>query len=175
MLHNEPQSSVRSSESESEFLAHESRLAAEALRGALYDLTEGLHSAADVRLWAQQYPWLSVGVAAATGFAAGAVLAPGTTHAAAPPAPMPSPEQATSEAAPRASAASHPSMTHALLAPFWNIAKTAAEGWLMTAVSSALQPPESAAAGGHEDTAPRPFEEPLADEIPHHNEHTPIP
>jgi hypothetical protein len=167
MSHNEPPSSVRSSESEAEFLAHESRLAAEALRGALHDLSEGLHSAADVRLWTQQYPWLSVGVAAATGFAAAAVLAPATTtYAPAPQAPIPSPEPATTEAAEHMHHA-RSSALHGLLSPFWNIAKTAAEGWLMTALTTALQPPPQDTEDPHHDAPPDPLVNPYAGGVHH--------
>jgi hypothetical protein len=53
---------------EAEFLAHEADLAKTAISNALAELKTNVAKAADVKLWAHHYPWLTVGVAAATGF-----------------------------------------------------------------------------------------------------------
>ncbi|MBI3461787.1 MAG: hypothetical protein HY000_01830 [Planctomycetes bacterium] len=67
-------------EREADLLAHEAAAAQAAALGAIQDLKTGLATAADPRLWAEQHPWAAVGIAAAAGFAAAALV-------------MPSPEQ----------------------------------------------------------------------------------
>jgi hypothetical protein len=54
--------------SEAEFLNHQAELAKTAISASLDELKSALKSAADVKLWAHHHPWVSVGVAAATGF-----------------------------------------------------------------------------------------------------------
>lgn len=61
-------------ESESEFLQHEAQQARQAIERSLEELKASLHTAADLRLWAQHHPWLTVGAASAAGFAAGAAI-----------------------------------------------------------------------------------------------------
>ena len=53
---------------EAEILAHEAQLAKTAMSNALAELKTQFGAAGDVKLWAHHYPWLTVGVAAATGF-----------------------------------------------------------------------------------------------------------
>ena len=50
--------------------------AKEAVLRTLDDVKANLGTAADLRLWTQRYPWLAVGVAAATGFAAASLVTP---------------------------------------------------------------------------------------------------
>jgi hypothetical protein len=61
---------------EADLLAREAAAAQAAALGAIADLKAGLATAADPRLWAQQHPWAAVGIAAAAGFAAAALVVP---------------------------------------------------------------------------------------------------
>lgn len=62
--------------SESEVLANEQADAKQAMFSALDDLKSDLLQAADLRLWAKQHPWATLGVAAVAGFAVAAALTP---------------------------------------------------------------------------------------------------
>lgn len=62
------------SDSEAEFLAREMEAAKQAVLHTLTDLKADLATAADVRIWTRQHPWAAVGVAALTGFFAGAAV-----------------------------------------------------------------------------------------------------
>lgn len=42
----------------------------------IHEITEDLKNGIDVRHWTQQYPWISLGVAAVAGFAAAATVVP---------------------------------------------------------------------------------------------------
>ena len=64
------------SDREADLLAREAKAAQAAVLEAIGDLKSGLSTAADPRLWAQQHPWAAIGVAAAAGFAAAALLVP---------------------------------------------------------------------------------------------------
>jgi ElaB/YqjD/DUF883 family membrane-anchored ribosome-binding protein len=59
---------------EAEFLAHEADLAKTAMSTAFGELKANLARAADIKLWAHHYPWLTVGVAAASGFTLAGVV-----------------------------------------------------------------------------------------------------
>ena len=88
---------------------------------------------------------------------------------------MPSPEPATSEAAEYTHAAPHSSVFHALLSPFWNIAKTAAEGWMLTALTTALQPMGEPTADPHHDAPPVPLDNPYPADVHRQGESSSIP
>jgi hypothetical protein len=62
---------------EAEFLAHEAELAKTALGNTLGEIKADLAKAGNFKLWAHHYPWLTVGLAAATGFTLAAVAAGG--------------------------------------------------------------------------------------------------
>jgi hypothetical protein len=66
---------------EAEFLAHEAELAKSAISTAFNDLKANLARAADVKLWAHHYPWLTMGVAAASGFTLAGVVKSGSSTA----------------------------------------------------------------------------------------------
>lgn len=61
---------------ESEVLDEQMEQAKKAVLRTLDDVKANLGTAADVRLWTQRYPWIAVGVAAATGFAAASLVTP---------------------------------------------------------------------------------------------------
>jgi hypothetical protein len=63
--------------SESELLREEAQLASEAIRQTLRSMQGDVKEAADVAAWTREYPWASIGVAAAAGFLAASALAPG--------------------------------------------------------------------------------------------------
>jgi hypothetical protein len=62
---------------EAEFLAHEADLAKSAISKVLAELKANAAKAGDVKLWAHHYPWVTLGVAAATGFTLAAVATSG--------------------------------------------------------------------------------------------------
>lgn len=62
--------------SERDVLGDESAEAKAAMFAALDDIKADLAQAADPRLWAREHPWLTLGVAAAAGFAAAAAVTP---------------------------------------------------------------------------------------------------
>jgi hypothetical protein len=61
--------------SEADYLARESELTKLALTRTLEDLKSSLRSTADLRLWTRKHPWAALGIAAAAGFSAAAVVA----------------------------------------------------------------------------------------------------
>lgn len=65
-----------STESEAEFLARQAAEAKAAITVGIERLHETLRDSADITEWTRQYPWTSVGVAAAAGFLAAAALTP---------------------------------------------------------------------------------------------------
>jgi hypothetical protein len=90
-------------------LQREAELARQAFARTLNDLKHSLETAANPCQWAQQHPWIAVGVAAAAGFAAAsAVMSHREPPAAAPSAASPASAASsafTSEAAPAPAAA----------------------------------------------------------------------
>lgn len=62
--------------SEANFLADQAADAKTAMIHTMRDIKESLGKVADVRLCAQQHPWLVIGSAVAAGFAAGVVVTP---------------------------------------------------------------------------------------------------
>ena len=67
---------------EAEFLAHEAELAKSAISIAMNELKANLWRGADVKLWAHHYPWLTLGVAAASGFTLAGIVKSGRSAAA---------------------------------------------------------------------------------------------
>jgi hypothetical protein len=66
---------------EAEVIRREAEQARAALRESLEQLQSSLKTAADVRLWTQHHPWVSVGVAAVAGFAVAHTLFSGADGA----------------------------------------------------------------------------------------------
>ena len=62
--------------SETEFLAREASAAREAMGDTIEDMRTSMRDVADVRGWAQTYPWATLGAAAAAGFLAVVALKP---------------------------------------------------------------------------------------------------
>jgi hypothetical protein len=63
-------------QSETEYLAGEADAAREALAATLAEMRQSLKDSADVRAWAQKYPWATLGAAAAAGFLAASTVVP---------------------------------------------------------------------------------------------------
>ena len=72
----EPNGKKPASLSEADFLAKQAADASAAMRNAWADLKRTLVHSADVRAWAQKYPWLTTGAAVAVGVVAGYALTP---------------------------------------------------------------------------------------------------
>ena len=77
-------------------LKREADLARQAFSSTLHDLKHGVQTAADPCAWAQQHPWITVGVAAAAGFAAANALTGNRTPPAVAPNAAPPPGAASS-------------------------------------------------------------------------------
>ena len=125
---------------EAAHLEREAAQARAALRGAIEDLKQSLYHAADPRVWTEKYPLAGVGVAAAAGFAAAALM-----KEAADEAMTPAPAVDRSAAAPGQPAAQAPpaahSALHSLLTPLWDIAQTALKSFAVNAVTSSMSSP----------------------------------
>jgi hypothetical protein len=62
--------------SETEYLTCEANAAREAISDTLAQMRQSLKDSADVRAWARQYPWATLGAAAAAGFLAATAVIP---------------------------------------------------------------------------------------------------
>lgn len=71
-----PEPTHRPHATESEFLEGQANAARAAIGETLTNMRTTLKDAGDIKAWARQYPWPSVGAAAAIGFLAAGVLAP---------------------------------------------------------------------------------------------------
>jgi ElaB/YqjD/DUF883 family membrane-anchored ribosome-binding protein len=123
---------------EAEYLTHEAELAKTAIARTLEDLKSGVAKAGDVRLWTHHHPWAAVGVAAATGFSLAALMLGGGRRDA---------NQEEEEARRRhlyeeAAKAPYddytsrrsPKVSDTLLGSLFNLARTALEASLLTAI-----------------------------------------
>jgi hypothetical protein len=123
---------------EAEFLAHEADLAKTAIGNALAELKANLAKAGDVKLWAHHYPWVTLGVAAATGFTLAAVAARGSADASETEGEEESRQRLVREAAaaPYSSAAgsTKPKLGESLLGSLFSLARTALEASLVSAI-----------------------------------------
>jgi hypothetical protein len=122
--------------SEAEILKREAEKAQAAMAQAVAGLQKSLGTAADVRLWAERYPWLTVGAAVAAGFAAGSAITStvqgrGETNGHISPQAAASPrEYARSQ---------HSALLASLLAPVFDIAKVAVQSFIASAMGGAMQ------------------------------------
>jgi hypothetical protein len=121
---------------EAEFLSHEAELAKTAIGNALSEFKTELAKAGDVRLWAHHYPWVTLGVAAATGFTLAAIVNKGLADAE-------PPHDKSSERLIRETAkapyndvpgSSQPRVGDSLLGSLFSLARTALEASLVSAI-----------------------------------------
>ncbi len=111
--------------SEDEYLRLQTEQAQASLSESLETLKKSLGNAADLQLWAQHHPWLTVGVAAAAGFAAANVIF-------ARPAPAPANQ-------PYAAPPKNPGMLGSMLTPVFDLMKVALQSSLAGAMAGATQ------------------------------------
>lgn len=145
MHRTEPSNGIRQL-SEAEFLDLQAQQAREAVARTLEELKESLKTASDIKLWAQHHPWLTVGTAAATGFAAGSAVTSMFQH-----------QPETADGADRRyeafsqQRASPPAWT-SLLAPLFDVAKVAVQSAIAAGIGAMQQqqpsPEAQQAAGG---------------------------
>jgi hypothetical protein len=118
-------------------LAHEADLAKTAIGNALAELKTNIAKAGDIKLWAHHYPWVTLGVAAATGFTLATVAASGG-DASATEGEEESRQRLVREAAaaPYNSAAvgPKPKLGESLLGSLFSLARTALEASLVSAI-----------------------------------------
>lgn len=130
---------------EAALLECEAAQARAALRGAIEDLKQSLRHAADPRVWTEKHPWAGVGLAAAAGFGAAALIKEAAAEAVAPAAVTSAPAAAQNAAAPEQPAAQAPpaghSALHSLLTPLWDIAQAALKSFAVNAVKSSMTSP----------------------------------
>jgi hypothetical protein len=141
-------------------LAHEAQLARTAIDVTLAQLKANLSKAGDIKLWAHHYPWLTVGVAAASGFTLAAITK-GGGGAKAGAAVLSDEERQRRLLLNETAQASlgrypdKPNVANSLLGSLFSLARTALEASLVTAIreqgersvaAAANQPPATAAA-----------------------------
>ena len=120
---------------EAEFLAHQAELAKTALQNTLTEFKTNLAHAGDPKLWTHHYPWVSIGLAAATGFTLAAVVNGADT------APQEGDEPArrhmlheVAKAGPRGVDDSKHHFRESLLGSLFSVARTALEASLVSAI-----------------------------------------
>ena len=123
---------------EAEFLEHEADLAKTAISNALAELKGNLAKAGDLKLWAHHYPWVTLGVAAATGFTLATVAAKGGEDPAQAENEEASRQRMVREAAkaPYNSTATgtKPKLGDSLLSSLFSLARTALEASLVSSI-----------------------------------------
>lgn len=130
-------------ESESEFLKQEAQQARQAIDRSLEELKTSLRTAADLRLWAQHHPWLTVGAAGAAGLAAGAAIS--SLVKGSPPPQTASDRPPVAEnghAAPGQSDPPKPQLSAfwlAIMDPLFDLAKFGIQTAIASAMSGAMQ------------------------------------
>lgn len=117
-----------------------------------------MKTAADLRLWAQQHPWITVGVAAVAGVAVAGSLAATADRAANPHRREPPPERPLDRhrvepVAAAETVAKHTSLMTMVADMLLALAKEAVGRFVATAIhptaAAAARPPESRDAGSH--------------------------
>jgi len=102
----------------------------------LKGIKDSLRTAADLQLWAKHHPWLTVGAAAAAGFAAASVV---TSAVQGPPRANgyvpPDGAHMAAGSAPR----QHSAMWSSLMAPLFDLAKVAIQSAIASAMGGAMQ------------------------------------
>jgi hypothetical protein len=126
-----PSGQPRTNLSEQELLAQAAREARIAMTCAWEDAKAGLGEAADLRLWTQQHPWVTLGVAAAAGFTAATGLVPSARAQSSAAEGTNGTAPAKAEKAEAAASAEPPSSLAAML---FDLAKVAVQTTLMAAI-----------------------------------------
>jgi hypothetical protein len=140
--------------SEAEFLDLQAQRAKAEFTRSLEALKQSLGTAVDLRLWAQHHPWLTVGAAAAAGFAAGSTI---TSAISGEPEPSRNGYASTQQAAgppPAAQAGAaprqHSALWNSLIGPLFDLAKVAIQSSIASAMGGAMQAQaQEAAQNGH--------------------------
>lgn len=127
--------------SEAEFLAHEAELAKTALSNTLAELKGSFAQAGNIKLWAHHYPWVTAGLAVATGFTLAAVArggsATGDTDESVPASEEAERQRLVREMAKapyNAVPGSKPKLGDSLLGSLFSLARTALEASLVSAI-----------------------------------------
>jgi hypothetical protein len=123
---------------EAEILAHEAELAKSAISNVLAELKTNVAKAGDVKLWAHHYPWVTLGVAAATGFTLATVAAGGGADTSETEGEEATRQRLVREAAKApynsADAGTKPKLGESLLGSLFSLARTALEASLVSAI-----------------------------------------
>jgi hypothetical protein len=128
---------------ESEFLTHEAELAKTALSNTLRELQGDFAKAGNIKLWAHHYPWVTVGVAVATGFTLAAIAKSGSDATGADiDGSLRASEEAerqrlvreTAKAPYNSTTAGKPKLGESLLGSLFSLARTALEASLVSAI-----------------------------------------
>jgi hypothetical protein len=136
-----PQRNVHSNYSkltEAEILAHEADLAKTAIGNVLAELKTNVAKAGDIKLWAHHYPWMTLGVAAATGFTLATVAASSGAEASETEGEEAARQRLVREAAKSpynsADIGKKPKLGDSLLGSLFSLARTALEASLVSAI-----------------------------------------
>lgn len=122
--------------SEAELLHREAQQAQAAMAQSVEALKRSLGTATDLRLWAQHHPWLTVGTAAAGGFAAGSTIASVLRGS---PPPNGQAATATAYTQPNAAPRQQSVLWSSLMGPLFDLAKVALQSSIAAAMGGAMQ------------------------------------
>jgi hypothetical protein len=125
---------------EAEFLTHEAELAKTALGNTLDEIKTELAKAGNIKLWAHHYPWMTAGLALATGFTLAAVAKGADSGKAN--ETIPASEEAerqrllreTAKAPYNSVTGNTPKLGDSLLGSLFSLARTALEASLVSAI-----------------------------------------
>jgi hypothetical protein len=124
-----PQIRQYNTQDEATFLQQQAADARVAIQQTLTEMQETAKTAADVRRWTQQYPWIAVGAAAVLGFVASSALTrDGVTHSQADVTPQPQ--------------AARPSLLASFLSPLFPMLRNALVSALVSGVMDKAQEQE---------------------------------
>jgi hypothetical protein len=121
--------------SEAKFLQQEKEDAQRAMSQSIESLKQSFKTAADLKLWADHHPWLTVGAAAAAGFAAGSTI----VGAASKEEPAPDRSSSRERFAANDDRRQPSALWSSLMAPLFDLAKVAVQSSIASAMGGAMQ------------------------------------
>jgi len=137
-------------ESESEFLGRQAEEARAAIADTLARVQQSLKETADVKAWTRQYPWQSLGVAAALGFLAAKAITPSAPSAEARKAALLDDDpldEDDDERASRRAGRRRRSMVRKLVSPLFQMLIGSLQSSIMSAAAAKFQQPPADAPG----------------------------
>jgi hypothetical protein len=132
-----PNASDASPLSEADFLHREAQLARAAMEQSAQALKQSLRTATDLKLWAEHHPWLTVGAAAAGGFATGSAI--GSALSGTPPTAANGQPPPGVYYGPYAPPKQPSTAWSSMMGPLFDLAKVAIQSTIASAMGGAMQ------------------------------------